>query len=151
MAGVEFETMNPTNARARSRCRTRRHAPVAAGLAPERDQRRDRRIECAIARPRDLHGTPDDRQEIAADDDALAGPGFEATKLAVRAVIAHDAIERGDSLERQSRCSPGLRFVCGVEGQTDRQAHVDLRKLVRSGHNLRRLQSDRRKNDPNRA
>ena len=65
---------------------------------------------------------------------------LEATKFAVRAVIAHHAIERGDSLERQSRRIPGLRVVCGVERQTYRQAHVDLRELVLFRPNLRRVQ-----------
>ena len=149
--GVEFEAMRPNQCPSAVESLTRRHASGAACLAPERDERRDRRIECAIGRPRDLHRTPDDRQEIAADHDRLAGPGLESTKLAVGAVVTHDAVEGGDSLERQAGCGPGLRFAGGIEGETDRQAHVDLRKLVRSGHNLRRLQSDRRKNDPNRA
>jgi hypothetical protein len=151
VAGIELETMKANQCPCAIEIRTRRHSAVAAGFAPERDQGCDCRIECASARPRDLHGTPDDGEEFAADDDALAGLGFEATKFAVRAVITHHAIERGDSLERQARRIPGLRVVCGVERQTYRQAHVDLRKLVQRSPNLRRLQSDRRKNDPNRA
>ena len=94
-------------------------------LAPERDERTNGRIERAAGRARNLDGAPQHGDHFGADANRFAR-ALDCTQLAVRLVVAHQAIEVGNPPERVAGGSFGSAPIGCVQHETHRKAHVDL-------------------------
>ena len=98
-------------------------------LAPERDERTNGRIERAAGRARNLDRAPQYGDHFGADANRCAR-ALDHAQLAVRPVVAHQAVEIGNPPERVARGSFGGVPIGGVQHETHRKAHVDLGEFV---------------------
>ena len=110
---------------------------IGAGIAPERHDGRDRRVERAVGLASDRERSRHDSEEIEGHDDRRRRASRDDVDGAVGPVVAHLAVQRGDAREGGSRRANGRGFVRRMQDDPHGHAHVDLRvfKPLGSGMN----------------